>query len=89
MSATLRYSARPDRALFSSAVGPTVITNAAMTYGAEFTLTAGTYTFTVTHDGITRWSQSGVVIADAHIYAMPRIESADSATSAGAVTQVV
>jgi len=90
MSATLRFNERPDRSLFSSSVGPTVITNQPMSYFAsDITLTAGTYTFTVTEDGVTRWSQSGVVIADAHIYEIPPITWVDSGSSAGVVSLVV
>lgn len=90
MSSTLRFAMRPDRAVFSSSVGPTVITNAAMA-NTDFTLAAGTYTFTVVSvpDGVTLWTQTGCVIADAHVYAMPNIGSRDSGASAGVVALVV
>jgi hypothetical protein len=89
MSSTLRFAERPDRAVFSSSVGPTVITNAAMTNGPDYVLTAGTYTFTVVQDGVTRWTQTSVVIADLHTYAIPNISSNDSGATAGVVTLVV
>jgi hypothetical protein len=60
-----------------------------MPHNNDFTLTAGTYTFTVIEDGVTKWSQAGVVIADGHVYSIPRITSADSGTTAGTVSLVV
>ena len=90
MSATLRSAERPDGALFSTSVGPTVITNSQMPYGQDFTLTAGaSYTFTVTLNGVTLWTKTGVAIADGHIYALPNIGSADSGGVAGSVALVV
>lgn len=88
MSSTLRFAERPDRALFSSSVGTTVITNAAMT-NSDFTLAASTYTFSVVQDGVTKWTQTGVVIADGHVYAIPNICSRDSGASAGTVRLVI
>ena len=89
MSATLRFSERPDQALFSSSAGPTVITNAPTVHNVDFTLVAGTYTFTLTVGGVTRWTQAGVVIADLHVYRIPPVGHVDTGAAAGVVTQVV
>jgi hypothetical protein len=89
MSATLRFSERPDEALFSSSVGTTVITNSTMVNDVDFTLVASTYTFTVTVNGATVWTQAGVVIADGHVYEIPPIGDDDSGASAGVVSLIV
>jgi hypothetical protein len=76
--------------LFSSSVGTTVISNAPMPYsGGDFTLAASTYTFTVTVDGVQKWQQTGCVIADGHIFAIPNIGDRDSGATAGVVKQVL
>jgi hypothetical protein len=88
LSATLRFAERPDRALFSSSSGPTVLTNVPMT-NSDFTLTAGTYNFAVTVDGNTVWTHTGFVVADLHVYRIPNIGSRDTGTVAGVTTLVV